>query len=59
MMNRRWKLRQPSDAEVLSPFKVAEWLKLTPADRLHRAWALRQRLPDPRAVHDRKLFPQP
>jgi hypothetical protein len=48
-----------SVAEVLSPFKMAEWLKLTPAERVRRSWALRERLPDLRAVHDRKLFPKP
>jgi hypothetical protein len=44
---------------VLSPFKVEEWRRLTPAERLHRAWALRRRLTNPRAVHDRELFPAP
>jgi hypothetical protein len=47
-----------SDA-ALSPFKALHWLALTPAERLRRSWALRSRLPDPRAVHDRKLFPKP
>jgi hypothetical protein len=49
----------PSDGEILSPFKAAEWLELKPAERLRRSWALRRRLPDIRAVHDRKLFPKP
>lgn len=44
---------------VLSPFKVEEWRRLTPAERLDRAWALRERLVNPRDVHDRKLFPAP
>jgi hypothetical protein len=44
---------------VLSPFKVEEWRRLTPSERLHRAWALRRRLTNPRAVHDRELFPAP
>jgi len=48
---------RPEDA--LSPFKAQHWLALTPAERLRRSWALRSRLPDPRAVHDRKLFPKP
>lgn len=44
---------------ALSPFKTAEWRSLSPAERLERAWALRRRLPDPQAAHDRKLFPAP
>jgi hypothetical protein len=44
---------------ALSPFKVDEWRRLTPAERLQRAWALRRRLKNPRDVHDRKLFPAP
>lgn len=47
-------LREPQ-----SPYKTAAWRQLTPAERLRRAWALRSRLPDLRAVHDRKLFPKP
>jgi hypothetical protein len=50
---------RPSAAEALSPFKSARWLELSPAERLRRSWALRKRLPDLRAVHDRKLFPKP
>ncbi len=50
----------PLDPEAaLSPFKVEEWRRLTPAERLERAWALRDRVRDPRGVHDRKLFPAP
>ncbi len=45
--------------QVLSPFKREEWLRLTPAERLARAWRLRERIPDPESVHDRKLFPKP
>ena len=45
--------------EAQSPYKAGEWLRLTPAERLRRSWALRSRLPDLRAVHDRKLFPKP
>lgn len=44
---------------VLSPFKTIEWRRLTPAERLDRAWALRRRLINPRDAHDRKLFPAP
>jgi transcriptional regulator with GAF, ATPase, and Fis domain len=48
------------DAEAaLSPFKANEWRRLTPAERLQRAWRLRQRLVNPREIHDRKLFPAP
>jgi probable rRNA maturation factor len=35
------------------------WEALTPAERMRRSWAMRSRLPDPRAVHDEKLFPRP
>ena len=50
----------PLDPELaLSPFKVDEWRRLTPAERLDRAWALRKQLRDPRGVHDSKLFPAP
>ena len=44
---------------VLSPFKRDAWLRLSPAERLDRSWRMRSRLPDPAAVHDRKLFPAP
>lgn len=44
---------------MLSPFKELEWLELSPAERLARAWALRKRLIDPADAHDRKLFPAP
>jgi len=51
---------QPLDLEAaLSPYKAIEWLALSPAQRLARAWALRARLADPQAVHDIKLFPAP
>lgn len=42
-----------------SPYKATVWRELTPRERLRRSWEIRSRLPDPRAVHDRKLFPQP
>jgi len=45
--------------EAQSPYKAVVWRELTPRERLRRSWAMRSRLPDPRAVHDRKLFPQP
>lgn len=48
-----------SAEEALAPFKSIRWLELTPAERLRQSWALRQRLPDLKAVHDCKLFPQP
>lgn len=49
--------QQVNDAQ--SPYKAAVWRELTPRERLRRSWAMRSRLPDLRAVHDRKLFPQP
>jgi hypothetical protein len=45
--------------ESQSPYKAAVWRKLTPRERLRRSWAMRSRLADPRAIHDRKLFPKP
>jgi hypothetical protein len=44
---------------ALSPFLATEWQRLSPAERLERAWALRRRLLNPQEVHDRKLFPAP
>ena len=48
-----------SPAAVLSPFKAEEWRGLTPRERLRRSWRLRERIKDPAAWHDRKLFPKP
>ena len=45
--------------EALAPFKAIEWRRLSPAERLERAWALRERLVDPQGAHDSKLFPAP
>ena len=41
---------------TLSPYKAAVWTQLTPRERLRRCWAMRARLPNPQAAHDRKLF---
>ena len=46
-------------AIALSPYKAAVWRELSPRERLRYSWRLRSRLVDPRAVHDRKLFPAP
>jgi hypothetical protein len=45
--------------EAQSPYKAAVWTQLSPQERLRRSWAMRSRLPDPKAVHDQKLFPKP
>ena len=45
--------------ETQSPYKTDEWRRLSPAERLRRSWQMRTRLVNPRAVHDRKLFPNP
>jgi hypothetical protein len=45
--------------EAQSPFKADVWRRLTPRERLRRSWQMRSRLPDLKAVHDRKLFPKP
>ena len=45
--------------EAVSPYKAEIWRHLTPRERLRRSWQLRSRLPDLKAVHDRKLFPKP
>jgi len=47
------------ELDALAPFKHSEWKRLSPGERLVRSWRLRKRLPDPIAVHDRKLFPKP
>jgi hypothetical protein len=58
--NKVWERRDGFALDaVLSPFKMDAWLRLTPAERLERSWRLRSRLPDPQAIHDRKLFPKP
>lgn len=46
-------------AEAASPYKTEVWRRLTPRERLRRSWQMRSRLPDLKAVHDRKLFPKP
>jgi hypothetical protein len=46
-------------AVALSPFKAEAWRHLTPRERLRRSWAMRSRLKDPQAVHDRKFLLQP
>ena len=62
MTKRRTNKRQEPiaepDHEVLD-FVWSVWAGLEPAERLRRSWALRLRLPDRKAVHDAKLFPQP
>jgi hypothetical protein len=56
-------LSQDSDSvlmrESLEPYKAQVWRSLTPRERLRRSWKMRNQLPDPRAVHDQKLFPKP
>jgi hypothetical protein len=44
---------------ALSPYKALDWQRLSPAERLSRAWKLRTRLVNPEDAHDRKLFPAP
>lgn len=46
-------------AEAVSPYKAEVWRHLTPRERLRRSWQMRSRIPDLKAVHDRKLFPKP
>lgn len=45
--------------EAVSPYKADVWRRLTPRERLRRSWQMRSRIPDLKAVHDRKLFPKP
>ena len=45
--------------EAQSPYKAGVWRRLTPRERLRRSWQMRSRVPDLKAVHDRKLFPKP
>ena len=51
--------QQAALREPQTPYKASVWRSLTPAERLRRSWELRSRLPNLRAVHDRKLFPKP
>jgi hypothetical protein len=46
-------------AAALTPYEAEGWGRLTPRERLRLSWALRARLPDLQAVHDRKPFPKP
>ncbi len=46
-------------SEAVAPYKAEVWRQLTPRERLRRSWQLRSRIPDLKAVHDRKLFPKP
>jgi hypothetical protein len=64
----RAKISQPENStaasgmtlrEAVSPYKAEVWQRLTPAERLRRSWEMRSRIPDLKAVHDRKLFPKP
>lgn len=50
-------LRYGPDQDVVSPFEKEVWEKYTPAERLARSWAMRDRIPDLQAWHDAKLFP--
>jgi len=45
--------------EAQSPYKADVWRQLTPRERLRRSWQLRSRIPNLKAVHDKKLFPKP
>ena len=50
----------PSEVgRILSPFKWDAWLRLSPRERLRKSWAMRSRLKDAQAAHDRKLLPAP
>ena len=44
---------------AVSPFKTDEWRRLSPAERLSRAWRMRSQLKNLAEIHDRKLFPKP
>ena len=46
-------------SDAVSPYKAEVWRRLTPRERLRRSWQMRARIPDLKAVHDRKLFPKP
>jgi hypothetical protein len=45
--------------DFITPYKADVWRRLTPRERLRRSWQMRSRIPDLKAVHDRKLFPKP
>jgi hypothetical protein len=48
-----------ASSEPLFSYQADIWRRLTPGERLRRSWKLRSRIPDLKAVHDRKLFPKP
>jgi hypothetical protein len=54
---------EPTEAlnlqEAQSPYKAEVWTRLSAKERLRRSWQMRSRIPDLKAVHDRKLFPKP
>ncbi len=54
---RRTKPDAQEGAHPLDPYR-AEWLSLSPAERLRRSWRLRSRIKDLGAVHDAKTFPE-
>ncbi|MBU1857312.1 MAG: hypothetical protein KKC28_10065, partial [Verrucomicrobia bacterium] len=58
---RRMKRNKPIDADLaaqaLSPFKHDAWRTMTPAERMRRCLRLWRLIPNPKKVHDQKLFP--
>ena len=57
------KRNKPIDADLtaqalaLSPFKHDAWRTMTPAERMRRCLRMRRLIPNPRKIHDQKLFP--
>lgn len=49
----------PLEIAALEPYETLIWEAMAPAERLARAWTLRERLIDAQDTHDRKLFPAP
>lgn len=46
-------------ADCLTPHQRTVWLLLSPFERLKRVLVMRLQLKNIRAIHDKKLFPQP
>jgi len=55
------KRNKPIDADLtaqaLAPFKHDAWRAMSPEERMRRCLRLRRLIPNPRKIHDQKLFP--
>ena len=54
--------RNPDDLEdnfLHMSYQRSIWSELSPKERLRKSWSMRRLLKDKRAIHDKKLFPNP